>query len=166
MLNRETALRIAKSRKVISQPGKYLVKVTSQPNLFVTDDIATQGPSRYLVNFNAMTALQAQELRAAFKAADAAGETDYQGVLNGANLTGSINFSGEVAPDWIPAKNELVHIIVDKVQSKRRGTTVLGVVSVTAVPVSQASDNSSFSLDELVEEETPEGATLHAQIVE
>lgn len=170
-MNREVAIRIAKSRTVIGQPGKYRVKVTTQPNLIVTDDISTQGPSRFLVNINAMSALQARELKQAIKDADAAGATDYQDVLNGKSLVGALNFSGsngEVAPEWVPAKGEYVNIVVDNVYSARRDAQVLGVVAVEPVPIS-TSGTSSFSLDDDDEEEAEgavQGAALHTAEVD
>lgn len=166
MLDRDAAIRIAQSRSVISQPGKYQVKVTNSPNLMVKEDISTEGPSRYLVNVNAMSLLQASELRQNIKDADELSLSDYQETLNSCNLVASINFGGshgEVAPDWVPVKGEYVNIIVDKVHSKRRDADVLGVVAIEPVPVS-VSGSTKFSFDAPATGETEEPVTEGAAL--
>jgi len=160
MLTQDIAIKIAQSRTVISAPGKYRVKVTSSPNAYHPED---DSPSRYLVSFNAMTALQGKELIAKFAEAQANGEQDYQPVLKGSNLTGSLNFSNDgVAPDWVPIKGEYVDILVGPVESKRRGTTVLNVLSITPIQVTNTTQKFSFSMETEEEVEATEEALSSA----
>ena len=161
-MNRETALRIAQSRTVISSPTKRRAKVTTQPNVMHTDDVAKEGPSRYLVNVNLMSNTQATMLKQAFADADEAGLDDYQEVLKSSSLVGALNFTGsdgEVAPDWIPNKGEYVNVVIDKVFSKRQDKDVLGVVAIEQIPVETSAGN-SFSLEDSGEIEVPADGAL------
>ena len=136
-MERSAIINIAKSRVIIDQPGKFMVKVTS-----VNTHTGEDGVTRQIVNLAAMRADKAAELRAALKSGTATAES--------LNNTLSFNvLTGKPAPE----KGARIYVYADMVQSKRTGGTVLGITGWEPVPVAKST---SFSWDEeAVEEEQP-----------
>ena len=136
-ITQEIAKRILKSRKVISKPGKYQVKVTSTHLM----------PTHFIINTNGMSPYDEKQAKQKYS------EGEYEASLK-SNLSTNVwvdEDSGEVK-GFLPEKDEIINIVCDFVQTKS-GETGLFITSISAIPVSATS---SFSFDDLEEEKTEE----------
>jgi hypothetical protein len=132
-MEKDSALQILNSRKLISVPGKYTLKVTSATPFIREDNTVVN-----ITNYAAMTPYQLQQARELFKAGD------YQKATNQA-----LSSSQRIANDYLPAKGEHVEVLVDEIVNKE-GITILAVVSVTAIKTSKAGNVSFEEVEETV----------------
>lgn len=117
----DNAVRILESRSLISEPGKYRVKVTNTVP-FVRED----GTAVVICGLSAMTQYhlhQAKQLLAAGNVQKATNQ--------------ALACSPRVGRDFVPTKGEFVDIIVDFVQTKE-GANALLVTSMSPVAMQQA----------------------------
>ena len=124
--------RIAKSRKVFTEPGKVIVKITSV-NLFTPED-GTQ--PRFIVNTNAMGLAAAIELKKKLNA----------GTLEQADLNTNLTFNVFDA-NKVPTRGDSVYAVLGYVKA-RDGSQKLGIVSHSEMPV-KAEANFSWEASEV-----------------
>ena len=139
-ITKEVALNILQSRSVVSEPGKYTVKVTSV-NPFTRDNEDGSQTNTHIVNFNCMTQFQASQATKAFK------EADYESAINSTSMTAS-----QLSGQYVPSKGETVDIEV-RTHLNKDGVEILVVDSIIA---RKAVTSKKFSLvleEEPVEEE-------------
>lgn len=113
-MERDNAINILKSRKVISGPGKYSVKITSATPYHRSIET---GPDQVaIVNFNTMTPYHKETAATLFA------QGDYQEAVN-QNLTTSIREG-----DYMPTKGEIVDIVVEEITTNNgvKGLFVTG----------------------------------------
>lgn len=114
-ITKEVAINILQSRALVTDAGKYTAKVTSV-NPFIRED----GTQTNIVNFNLMTAYQADSARKAFK------EGDFAGALNGTSMTAS-----QLQGQYVPSKGETVDVEIGW-HTNKEGIDILVVNSVIA----------------------------------
>jgi hypothetical protein len=151
-LTKENAARIMASRKIITQPGKYHVRVTNDVQYLaeqgtVHRELAGGLFQVSIANFAAATTYHVREFKKAMK------EGDFDGAANN-NLTASVREN-----DYIPSKNEVVEINVDFVTTKS-GEQALLVTSYNPLPVSAGS---KLSMDDLLAEDEEERVELKTE---
>lgn len=132
-MDKKSAIQILESRKLITQPGKYQLKVTSATP-FQRED----GTMVSITNYAAMTPYQLGEAKKLIKA------EKFQEATNQ-----SLSSSQRLANDYIPSKGEFVDVLVDEIVNKEN-ITILAVVSVVAIKSTKAT-NVSFT-EEVIEE--------------
>jgi hypothetical protein len=120
-----SASTIIASRSQINNAGKFRVKVTSSTPYFKQSETGSNQVA--IVNFNAMTMWHLKEAQALFL------EGDFQGATNQA-LSASIR-----EKDYLPAKGEMVDIMVEEVTTKAgvTGLFVTGITPIAAVTASK-----------------------------
>lgn len=131
-MNKENAIQIFNSRKLITVPGKYNLKVTS-----TTPHQREDGTLVNIVNYAAMTPFHLGEARRLLK------EEQFQEATNQA-----ITSSQRIQNDYLPSKGELVDVVIDTITNKA-GIEILAVVSVTPMKTSKAT---SVNFEEVEEE--------------
>lgn len=136
--------------QMITQPGKYSLTVSSQPNLF-TDDKG----SRYIVGFKAIADHKLAQTRELFKNNTEVNIEQTQGLF----MTGNI-WAREGAKVNLPAKGENVDCTVDYVPS-REDKDVL-ILAITSMSVKEAVKANKIDLTTFFAEEEVkvEGSTL------
>ena len=117
------AVAILGSRTQISAPGKYAVKVTNCGDFHKQLE---RGSIVAIANFNAMNGYQVGKAKELIQAGD------FSGALN-QNLSLSIRDK-----DYRPAKGEMVHIIVEEVETKT-GEKALLATSLTPIAATTGS---------------------------
>jgi len=127
------AQQILKSRLLIPGAGKYTVKCTTT-NVFIRED----GTQVTIVNFNALTAYQADLAKKAFIAGDYEAATGKGTSLSTSQLPGQ----------YVPSKGEIVDIEVSEMYSENAQANILVVSSIVARKAVAAK---AFSFDELEE---------------
>lgn len=132
-MEKSNAVAILNSRKLIAEPGKFNLKVTSS-TLFTRED----GTVTKITNYAAMTPYQLEQAKALGK------EDKWQEATNQ-----SLSSSQRVGKDYEPAKGELVDVVVDYIKNKD-GIDILAVVSVTGMKTTKAT---SINFDEVEVEE-------------
>ena len=152
-LTKQSAQAILSKRELISEPGRYRVKVNS-----ATPYIREDGTDTVICNFNAMTSAHLKGWK------DAEGN-DVPGALthfhNGDyDESCSINLSSSqrTGKDFIPNKGDRCYIDVDEVTTNN-GVTGLFVVGVVPIEVSKAAKVSMSMFDM---EKEPEADALVA----
>lgn len=119
-LSFDDAMNIIRSRELISEPGKYRVKVSS-----VTPYVRENGQAVQITNFSAMTPYQIGQAKKFFA------EGNVQ-----AGLNQQLKASPRIGQDYCPQKGDFVDIHVNYVTTKD-GASALLVQSVSAVPLNQ-----------------------------
>lgn len=137
-LSKESAGRIMASRKFITQPGKYQVRVTNDVQELaaqgtVRKELAGGGTQCSIANFAAYTPYMLDQFRKLSL------EGDFDSAANN-NLTASVRET-----DHMPQKGEIVNINVDYVTTKS-GEQALLVTSYTPIEVSSGA---KISLDDI-----------------
>ena len=141
-MEKQDALNILASRKLVKVPGKYTAKVTSVTRYSRTYE---RGPSQIaIVNFNVMTAFHQEKAITLYK------QGLYQEAVNH-TLSSSIREG-----DFLPVKGETVNIMVSEV-STRNGVTGLFVTAISPIP---AETPDSFNTALLEEEDTFTGTSI------
>jgi len=151
-LSKSDAARIMASRKLISAPGKYHVKVTNNVRYLAEQGTVHKalagGVSQIsIANFAACTPYHVQKFKELIQ------EGDYDGAANNC-LTVSVRSN-----DYIPAKNEIVVINVDYVTTKS-GEQALLVTSFSALPVS---NGGKLSIDDLLSEDSEDRVEIKTE---
>ena len=148
-MQQENALRILKSRKVITKAGKYQLKVTSDPNWYQPEE----GDGYHIANVQAMNVQGASKAKAEF------GAGNFDEACNKTGLSTRI-YDGR----YLPSKGELVNVVVDEVEL-RDGSKELRIISLTELPTQSASnfslesdDSEELDIANEVAEETPQTA--------
>lgn len=139
-LTKESAKQIIGSRKQVSGPGKYQLKVTSATN-YTRED----GTPVKILNFNAMTAYHVSQAVAAIK------EKDWTKATNQA-----LSATQRLGVDFIPEKGEIVDVIVEERVIKSGPEAGNLGLFVTAVQALKTSAATAVNLNSLFDEE--EGA--------
>ncbi len=136
-MEKSNAIQIINSRKLITEPGKFAVKVTGiTPYTRPDTDILTN-----IVNFAAMTPYQLGEAKRLLR------EGLFQEATN-QNLTSS----QRIGQDFQPDKGEIVNIVVDYIK------TTSGENALLVVSVSEMKTKNTFSINLLDEDEMEDGA--------
>lgn len=140
-MDKQSAVQILNSRKLIGTEGKFTLKVTSA-SPFSRENKDGSTSQVMIVNFAAMTSYQEGEARKLFKAGD------YQGATN-------LNMSVSQLPgQYVPSKGEIVDVEVGTINNKD-GVAILVITSI--IPrKAQSASAVKFSLDE---EDGEEGLT-------
>ena len=144
-MTKESAVRIMSSRKMITAPGKYHVKVTNDVQALadtgkVHKELSGGQMQVSIANFAAFTPYHLKQFKALLQ------EGDFAGAANN-NLTASVR-----GTDYIPQKGEIVSINVDFIETKD-GEQALLVTGYTALPVSAGR---KLSIEELMNSEETE----------
>ena len=155
-LDREAALRIMASKLLITQPGKYHVRVTNDPEALaasgaVLRQIAGGTHICSIANFAAYTPYQKKQFVSLMR------EGRYDEAAN-QNLTASIRTN-----DYMPKKNEIIAITVDYVQVKDSTEKALLVTSYTEMPISTGS---KLSMEQLLQDDVEETEHVEMQLEE
>ena len=141
-MDKARAQKILESRKMISEPNKYRLTVSTCQDFFQTrGEGENQVQVVAIANFKAMTPYHAEQALKLF------GEGEYQKACN-QNLSLSILDNG-----YKPESGEQVDAIVERITNKD-GEPILVVSSI--IPVKAVTELKSFSFG-TVEEETPSG---------
>jgi len=135
-MDKSSAIQILNSRKLITEPGSYQLKVTSSVPYQRPDG----GDLVKITNYAAMSPYHLKQAQALF----ATGE--FQEATNNA-----ISSSQRVGRDYEPAKGEIVNVVIDLLPNKE-GIDSLFVVSVTALKTSKAASINFAEVEETVEE--------------
>jgi len=130
-MDKESALKIFRSRKLITVPGLYLLKVTS-----TTPFRREDGTVVNITNYAAMTPYHLDQAKAL------AAKELWQEATNQA-----LSSSQRINNDYLPAKGEFVNVLVETIKNKE-DINILAIVSVTAIKASTAS-NVSFDSEEV-----------------
>jgi hypothetical protein len=151
-LTKDNAARIMASRKLITQPGKYHVRVTNDVQYLaeqgtVHRELAGGLFQVSIANFAACTPYHVREFKKAMK------EGDYDGAANN-NLTASVREN-----DYMPSKNEVVVINVDYITTKN-GEQALLVTSFNPLPVSAGG---KISMEDLLAEDEDDRVELKTE---
>lgn len=133
-MEKTNAIQILNSRKLITEPGKYNLKVTSVTPFNREETLVN------ITNYAAMTPYHLQQARAL------GAEDRWQEATNQA-----LNSSQRIANDYLPSKGELVDVVVDEITNKD-GIKILAVVSVTAMKTKTAA-SINFETIEQAEEQ-------------
>ena len=134
-ITQAVALNILNSRSLITEAGKYRVKVTSA-SPFTRED----GTQTTIVNFAAMTQFHAQKAIKAYK------EGNYEDAVNGTSITAS-----QLNGQYVPSKGETVDIMVEDFVNKDN-INILVVSSIIPIKAVTAKKFSLSLEEELVEE--------------
>lgn len=135
-MERASIIAILKSRVVIPQPGKYLVRVTS-----VNPHVNANGNAVNIVNFAAMSAVKAATLQKKVTSGTVTQDDLNDGALSFSTLQGKA----------CPEKGAFVYIYTDMVPNREKTGLVLAVKGWEPVAVSEPV---SFNWDTAVEEES------------
>ncbi len=135
MLNFQSTLAIAKSRVVITKPGKYIVKVQNVSDLMFPED---DRPAHYIISTNAMDVSQYNKVRELLTS-EQDPEHDFSEQLNGTNISGNVWLKRDGnAPDFLPKKGSRVYAHFDYV-TLRSGEQGLRIVSFEPIEAESAS---------------------------
>lgn len=136
-MDKSNAKQILESRSVISKTGKFTLRVTNVTygHQRLNKDGSTTTVD--IVNFNAMTAFQAQQAVEAFK------QGEYEEATRRSLSTSLLNGM------YVPTKGEIVDVEIEEIYSDKAEANILVVQSVIK---RQAESTSKFSLDALEEE--------------
>jgi hypothetical protein len=145
-MNQQDAQRIISSLDKISEPGKKIMKVTSNPTYYEGRE---HEPARYLLNLKATTPDKMEKARSLGK------EGDYQGAVNVATLSfgQTVGYNGDIP--WLPSKGETINAEVEEVEDSE-GNSVLRITSISPREAEKSSRVGEFSFDDEGEEEAEE----------
>lgn len=121
IMEKDNAIKIFNSRKLITGPGKFNLKVTSTTPFQREDGTLVQ-----ITNYAAMTPYQLTEAKRLGK------EGNWEEATQN-----SLSSSQRIGKDYLPAKGELVDVVVDHIINKE-DIEILAVVGVTAMKTTKA----------------------------
>lgn len=110
----EDVVRMLNSRSILSEEGKYKLKVTSINRLTEPQDRGNGNVVTHIANFNAMNTYHQGEAMAAIDAGD------FTKALNQ-----NLSLGLRAGKDYLPTKGEIVDVLVSEVEVKAGGTALL-----------------------------------------
>lgn len=134
-LSMNDARKIIRTREMITEPGKYQVKVTA-----ATPYVREDGRSVVICNLAAMTPYHVAQAKQLFAEGNVQAATNQQ-----------LTASPRVGQDYCPQKGELVNINVGWVATKD-GSNALLVQSISAIPLTQTRKVNLAMFDDVAEE--------------
>lgn len=134
-MEKENAIQILNSRKLLTKPGKFQVKVTN----ITPFERPGSGLLTNIVSYAAMTPFQLGEARRLFS------EGDYQGATNQ-----HLASSQRMGLDFTPTKGDLVNIVLDYIPTKGDPTVkALLVVNCSAIATETATNVNFMNEDDM-----------------
>lgn len=122
-LSMDQAVRILETRELISEPGKYRVKVTNTVPFVRETENGSQ--SIVICGLSAMTTYQLKQAQSLLRS----GEVDKA-------CNQGLSISSRIGRDYVPSKGEYCHVIVEYVTTKT-GEQALLATSITPLPVTE-----------------------------
>lgn len=119
-MNKETADKIFAGKKLVTVPGKYIVRVKSEALI--------KNKTQQIINTNLMTEMQADLYE---ETINKPGIVNFQFELNRCQLS----FAQPVSADFKPKKGDYIYVIVDKIPVSSGTASDFRIIGIEQLPV-------------------------------